>query len=283
MEERAMHLKECLNDSVFILNQIDRIEKPNNPYKMIMDKFNLYIHETFDVQINNLNSIGISAKKLDLLLYQTKSLKNYIEYIIFDMKEKDDSDNNFFNYLITNLNKDFNLDLSEDCYVKIKKEYTLTAQEEENLKYVNKLIQDNSFFGELNGKQYKYFNQKLKNKKPKNDPKGHQLEESIIKSMRNILEDFWNFNDFSGLKISLIKELKLSEKELELNNKNEMIRKQLVNLMSNPNSIQFPIKFIDSCEQYIKKLLNLEKESYQIKLLETKFHSVKYFVNKNMI
>ena len=100
--------------------------------------------------------------------------------------------------------------------------------------------------------------------------------------MRNILEDFCNFHDFSGLKMSLIKELKLSEKELELNNKNEMIRKQLVNLMSNPNSIQFPIKFIDSCEQYIKKLLNLDKESYQIKQLETKFHSVKYFVNKNM-
>ncbi len=37
MEERAMYLKECLNDSVFILNQIDRIEKPNNPYKMIME------------------------------------------------------------------------------------------------------------------------------------------------------------------------------------------------------------------------------------------------------
>ena len=278
MKEREIHLKECLNNSVFILNQIDRIEKE---YNTIMDEFNLYIHNTFNVLINNLNSIGISAKKLDLLLYQTKSLKNYIEYILFDIKEKDDRDNNFFNYLITNLNKDFNLNLSEDCYVKIKKKYTLTEQEEEMLEYVNKLIQDNTFFGELNGEQYKYFNKKLKKNTPKNDSKEDQLKESIIKSMRNILEDFCDF-DFSGLKMSLIKELKLSEKELELNNKNEMIRKQLVNLMSNPYSIQFPIKFIDSCEQYINKLLNLEKESYQIKQLQTKFHSVKYFVNKNM-
>ena len=55
-----------------------------------------YIKDNFEVDlVKNNNSMGISAKKMELLLYKYQSLKQYIEYILFDLN--DIQGNNFFN------------------------------------------------------------------------------------------------------------------------------------------------------------------------------------------
>ena len=65
---------------------------------------------------------------MELLLYKYQSLKQYIEYILFDLN--DIQGNNFFIYLIENLKKDFELQLEDNWdkkiwqikkYLKIKK------------------------------------------------------------------------------------------------------------------------------------------------------------------
>lgn len=54
---------------------------------------------------------------MELLLYKYQSLKQYIEYILFDLN--DIQGNNFFIYLIENLKKDFELQLEDNCDKKI--------------------------------------------------------------------------------------------------------------------------------------------------------------------
>ena len=54
---------------------------------------------------------------MELLLYKYQSLKQYTEYILFDLN--DIQGNNFFIYLIENLEKDFELQLEDNCDKKI--------------------------------------------------------------------------------------------------------------------------------------------------------------------
>ena len=85
--------------------------------------------------------MGISAKKMELLLYKYQSLKQYIEYILFDLN--DIQGNNFFIYLIEILKKDFELQLEDNCdkkiwqmkkYLKIKKNKNIESNKWTNFK-----------------------------------------------------------------------------------------------------------------------------------------------------
>jgi hypothetical protein len=53
---------------------------------------------------------------MELLLYKYQSLKQYIEYILFDLN--DIQGNNFFIYLIENSKKNFELQLEDNCVKK---------------------------------------------------------------------------------------------------------------------------------------------------------------------
>ena len=68
---------------------------------------------------------------MELLLYKYQSLKQYIEYILFDLN--DIQGDNFFIYLIENLKKDFKLKLKDNCYEKYSTN-TKIPQDEKKIK-----------------------------------------------------------------------------------------------------------------------------------------------------
>ena len=85
-EERKINLENSFKNSIFIANQIDKISKEEQ--EQSLNNFMKYIKDNFKVDLfKNKNSMGISAKKMELLLYKYQSLKQYIEYILFDLND----------------------------------------------------------------------------------------------------------------------------------------------------------------------------------------------------
>ena len=94
-KKREINLDESFNDSVFILNKIDTITTIEKQ-KQSFNNFREYIKNNFKIiLVKDKNLIRISAKKMELL-YKYQSLKQYIEYILFDLN--DIQGNNFLIY-----------------------------------------------------------------------------------------------------------------------------------------------------------------------------------------
>ena len=99
--------------------------------------------------------------------------------------------------------------------------------------------------------------------------------------MESIIKEFLNFDDFSNLKFDLQKDLKLTEEEIKLN-QSELLRKRIISLMNNPNSIENPQGFIKSIERYINKLLEIEKENNLLNNLIKEYNRIKNVINFDM-
>ena len=279
-EVRKINLEKSFENSIFIANKIDKI--PKEEQEQSFNNFMEYIKNKFKVNLTINNSMGISAKKMELLLYKYQSLKQYIEYILFDLN--DIQGNNFFIYLIENLKKDFKLKLKYNCYEKYSTNKKI-CKDEKKIKILNEInekISNASFDNEMNYTQYKYFNNIFKKEVSKSKfahNVSNDILENIVKNkMEDIIDEFLNFDDFTYLKGVLKDNLKLTEEEIKLN-QSELLRQRFISLMNNPNSIENPKECIKSIEKYINKLLDIEKENNLLNNLNKEYERIKQVIN----
>ena len=150
---------------------------------------------------------------------------------------------------------------------------------------INEQISNACFDDEMNYTQYKYFNNIFKKEASKykicHNDINVNLQNIVKNKMESIIKEFLNFDDFSNLKFDLQKDLKLTEEEIKLN-QSELLRKRIISLMNNSNSIENPQEFINSIEKYINKLLEIEKENNLLNNLNKEYKRIKNVINFDM-
>ena len=175
------------------------------------------------------------------------------------------------------MSRDFNVEIEENF--EIDDEGELPVEQERILKSFNKRIVNKGFNDELSKANYIYYNNNYfklysKNKKEELGEKHKNFEELLLKSFKNIIDDYFNNFKYESLSNELIKELGLSKEDIELimiKDKNKVIKSSKINE---------PIKFVSSFKNIIYSLNEFEPNNEYIKSLEEEFKNTLLYMDK---
>ena len=282
-------LKETLNDSLYILNQIDKElkqEKDKNKRIIIKEKreehFREKMKENFEkeLKIKNVNfseenSLSISAKILELEEYKLESFKQFIEYII-SLEEIED-ERNFKNYLDKKMKQILNIlkfDRSKKCKEEIEDE-----EIDEELDEINELLKNVHLVGNNFKLDEYYYYRQLFEKNVNNIKETEENKEIsilIINKIKKAFNNFFDLNEFS----KILTYIENNSKELMEYSKK--INKNISNLTKNPNSIEHPIKLLELLLEKLINFLLINKESKTINILVSNTKMILNYIKNQM-
>ena len=285
-------LRESFYRSVYILNQIDKeLKEEKNPEKReeMKEKKENYFREKmkqnfseilkiYDLQFNEENSLGISAKILELNEYKYESFPNFINYI--NSLEELEEENNYKNYLEKKMKEAFNIKIKKNNENKEENNENKEENNEENdeeeeedeevieneLDEINEKLSNISKVGNyFKLKDYifyrKLFNKNI-NKVNDKEIQDDDIKALILNKIKKCFEDFFNLEEFSKILTYIdnnSKELVEYSKKMENN---------LLNLSQNPNSIEYPLTILESIDALFDKFLILSQKSGTIRKLK---------------
>ena len=248
--------------SIYVLNKIDKI---NNP-KEELEHLKSILYEKCHIEKNGF-FIGLSGLLLYLKRFKYESFFDYLFCIIEEYKI--DEDLNIDEYISKKMSKDFgqnieeNLDYGDDDTIDFPKE------EKDKLNKFNKEVTKKLLGGELSVISYNYYKDYfIKYSKNKKEDLGEQhknFESLLIQSFDKTINDYLdNFKD-KDLKNKLLKELGLTEKDLEkieLKETTKFIESDPFELLNSVKNILNSLNLIQPNDPNILDLLKEHEETY---------------------
>ena len=299
-QHRYNHLQSFKN-SLFILNKLDLL-KPQEREEG-KKSFRTYIETKFanekekQIKLDDENQIGLIGSKLSDEVVKLDSFKNYLKYYISYI-DNDNTISNFYEYLSDIMDEEFKIrkNKEEDDEEEEEEEEEednkknpsyMNDEEFKNYKELEKLAsKKKNIINYLTKREYyklsKKFDQNKDNYVKKVD-KDDVLEEKLKKKMRLVIEDYFNIEDYSAMKINIIKDFKI---DINKNN-SKLIFQRLEKLIKSGKGIGDPLKLVKDFKHFIDLLNEFNennKKNKTIKKLNQKYENItNYFNNTSAI
>ena len=222
ISEKFENKENIFNNSIFILNKIDKVDKESE-----VQNFEDYMENKF--KIKNIKVFCCNSKLLLFNHFKSKSFLNYLEYIFSKPKDENNDDTNKF--IIDNMKQHFKI---EPYSNEIN-----TYNEEEKKEFDEYLNNENISIENYNKLEVteinKYFYYKRKFDENKNEIKDDEeikqinldLKKKFFNSIKNVFDNI-NFEKLIDLKNEIenkcfVKEIKINEENPFKNNNSEII------------------------------------------------------------
>ena len=270
---------QSFRESIFYLNKIDNVDKKDRALSII--HFRKYIEKNYireKIELNRYNQISGSARLLNMNNSKLDSFYDYLFYLNSISNHCDLYTKSFYKYIVQMMNKDFKLNIQEesDNDDESDNEESNNKKKLEYIKLKGIVNNNKDFIQFISYRKYIELRREFKKNKNKYENKENDDDIKIVlkNKMKNIIENYLNIDQYSGMISEITKELNI--------NINENKREKLIN--KNINNLENPIEFLKNYRNYINTMNALYNNNNQrnkiIDIIDTTINSlINYFLS----
>ena len=262
-EQRKYCSHQSFNESIFILNKIDTVEKED--IERTNEDFKKYIEDNFNdkqiIRLDNDNELPLDGRKENDEISKLDSFENYLKFYIIHSKYFDEHTSYFYEYIIKIMNNDLGLKLRESEDEEDEEEENEDEDKGKKLensghnkdtinKYkelANICKKNSQFTGFIKISEYLKLKKIFKEKKHKySKTKDLKIENMLKNKMIKAVKDYFSIEKYQGMVSEIISQFKIDQTKSI-----QAIKKRFEQMEKEGKGIGNPKQSIKNFKKYI--------------------------------